>query len=503
MPDLEEKPIEAEEETEQPEGEEEGEESEEPEGEDSKPEEEEDPPQPDPPPGPRYGVIVRAMVGNRVFSTQNGDFLGQKRLTKRTYQYPRLEFTLNDPDGLLYPALVKQTEVQLEMGLVDGRMRNVFAGKIWAVGRRPPSGTFVIAAASDIELKANSSGVHFSKEGAKEEDEEEAEDSTVSEDMPEHVQNTQHQIFEAAQSLFAATGNENNETQMEDMAQKKQGVEGKQMKAKNNSDVKGISLGSAMMSASASGAQAAADAMSGQVTTSEGNTVERTSPGREGKGKKSIAIDWVINRNAFIGKVELYHRSPLQLNSGFGKVTAQGYSAEEHKAVGATVAAPDSPGEHPTGKIEVPDVGEFKLEDPIYDGCPYTWADATRNGQRVPQEQKIMERIAAVAVKLAKIGEKYFNGERMTVTSWYRPPDVNARIGGASDSRHLYGDAVDFWAGEEGAVDTSAGDQLTFKIYDDLNKTHPGGVAVDYNDFFCHVDMRHEDGGGQARWEYP
>ena len=36
-------------------------------------------------------------------------------------------------------------------------------------------------------------------------------------------------------------------------------------------------------------------------------------------------------------------------------------------------------------------------------------------------------------------------GRPFGVTSWYRPPAINQMVGGTTYSRHLYGQAVDFY----------------------------------------------------------
>jgi uncharacterized protein YcbK (DUF882 family) len=75
----------------------------------------------------------------------------------------------------------------------------------------------------------------------------------------------------------------------------------------------------------------------------------------------------------------------------------------------------------------------------------------------------------------------------MMITSWYRPPEVNRAVGGASRSRHLVGDAIDF------VVSGLSGNE----IYWTLDPWWPGGLGR-YKNFpnLGHIDARNY----RARW---
>lgn len=60
-------------------------------------------------------------------------------------------------------------------------------------------------------------------------------------------------------------------------------------------------------------------------------------------------------------------------------------------------------------------------------------------------ELKTARHIIAVAHKLELI--RGYLGRPIHVTSWYRPGVYNRKIGGAKNSAHLYGMAVDFQVG--------------------------------------------------------
>ena len=84
----------------------------------------------------------------------------------------------------------------------------------------------------------------------------------------------------------------------------------------------------------------------------------------------------------------------------------------------------------------------FYLENPIYEGSSFTWAEATKNGQRIPENKQIVDNIIAQAKELDKF-RKWLGNKPLIVTSWYRDPRTNRAVGGASNSSHLTGSATD------------------------------------------------------------
>ncbi|PSN19382.1 peptidase M15 family protein [filamentous cyanobacterium CCP5] len=117
----------------------------------------------------------------------------------------------------------------------------------------------------------------------------------------------------------------------------------------------------------------------------------------------------------------------------------------------------------------------------------FTWGEATRNGTRIPENANVVYGILRVCKALEDIRHNY-GGRTMTINSWYRPPAVNRAVRGASNSRHLVGDAADF---------VIAGVH-PFDVYAKLNRWWGGrgGLASATN--FTHIDTR----GIWARWKY-
>lgn len=117
----------------------------------------------------------------------------------------------------------------------------------------------------------------------------------------------------------------------------------------------------------------------------------------------------------------------------------------------------------------------------------FTWGEATHNGTRIPENSQVVYGIVRMAQALEEVCQIY--GERdITITSWYRPRAINATVGGASRSRHLQGDAVDFIVSGLHPHD----------VYKRLDSWwgNRGGLASATS--FTHLDTR----GYRARWAY-
>ena len=142
--------------------------------------------------------------------------------------------------------------------------------------------------------------------------------------------------------------------------------------------------------------------------------------------------------------------------------------------------------------ISIPGISRpVGIYEPIYfepQPSNFTWAEFNKGGERIPVDATVTMRL----VKLAKYMDEVraFLGDRpIRVTSGYRDPNSNRYVGGARDSRHMYGDAIDFWVEGMDVVDA----------FYKLKSYHPrGGLAV--GNGFVHLDLRP---GAPARWTYP
>ncbi len=85
------------------------------------------------------------------------------------------------------------------------------------------------------------------------------------------------------------------------------------------------------------------------------------------------------------------------------------------------------------------------LDSPIIPNGNFTWREALTGseGVRYPPTLSVLEEIYKLALAIQPYREK--SGVPWRVTSWYRTPEANARAGGAENSLHLRGAAIDFY----------------------------------------------------------
>ena len=143
-------------------------------------------------------------------------------------------------------------------------------------------------------------------------------------------------------------------------------------------------------------------------------------------------------------------------------------------------------------KIKLPGISRpVGIYEPVYHeptASHFTWNELTMGGTRIPVNADITLRI----VKLCKYMDKvrsYLGDKPITVTSGYRDPVSNKREGGVPNSRHTYGDAIDFRVEGMSVVDTF----YKLKAYHKV-----GGLAVGSG--FVHIDLRSHT--KPSRWHY-
>jgi uncharacterized protein YcbK (DUF882 family) len=164
-------------------------------------------------------------------------------------------------------------------------------------------------------------------------------------------------------------------------------------------------------------------------------------------------------------------------------------------------SAPPSPPPSPNNRgipLRFPGFdGTYYSNDPIFwtnqygERGNFTWGEALHvnpsTGQyRRPTSAEVIKGILRIAKAMESIRRRY--GKPIQITSWYRDPAANAAVGGATQSRHLLGDAVDFVVPGRHPYD----------VYADLDSWwgSQGGLASSRS--FTHIDAR----GYRARWNY-
>jgi lysozyme family protein len=156
---------------------------------------------------------------------------------------------------------------------------------------------------------------------------------------------------------------------------------------------------------------------------------------------------------------------------------------EAHEEITLTKEPP--PGDRGRA-IQVPGLSApVYLNDPVCSDSPhFFWYEATHGGERLPQNSNHTANIIKIACMAEEARTKL--GQPLRITSWYRPEPFNSRAGGAKQSTHLQGLALDFNCG------TMSGKQMA-RILSDWR----GGMGI-YRNFpmLLHLDAR----SSKARW---
>lgn len=115
--------------------------------------------------------------------------------------------------------------------------------------------------------------------------------------------------------------------------------------------------------------------------------------------------------------------------------------------------------------------------------------------RRIPTSQAIRNNIIEMCNELDKVRVAY--GSAIIITSGYRDPATNSRVGGVSNSMHLTGLAVD--------IKPAQGNIYTFQKW--IDERWYGRLGYGAKRGFVHLDMKNNKGymsGGSkgTRWNY-
>jgi len=116
-------------------------------------------------------------------------------------------------------------------------------------------------------------------------------------------------------------------------------------------------------------------------------------------------------------------------------------------------------------------------------------SEVTQNDpRRIPTELIIQRNIMRIAKELDRVREQW--GSAVGVTSWYRPPQVNAEVGGVPNSQHIQGSAADVYP--------IKGDLFEFQNWLDNQAWRDRALGYGAPRGFVHLDMRNSP----IRWNY-
>lgn len=448
-------------------------------------------------PSDRYKAYLKVKVGVLEFSSIKGEILGNPYIRLSTYQFSGARIIVNDPDDLIRPKIEQQEAVEIEIGYVGGVRQNVLMGKVYYVGRVLPGGTEIEVIDNAAPLQQTGASIQNAKAAPdlslvqlnKQPKGQQLAAPTIVNPLQSLVQNPLAQgaigllpgFGELTQLLqqtvqTATGGNPTFSPASQFVAQDQQ------LRFSNASTTGLNAAGSVRLSQGSIHSAMQTALLQGDVVVARGNTIEQVSPGAA--SSSGVILDFRQNPSLAITNPRIIKKSPLQLQSAFGSISVQGWNPADKTTVGATVVTPGPAPIHPTGIINVPEWGQIKLNDPIYPGSLYTWADATKNGTRIPESNSIMQAIARIARVMDDLSRRYANNNAFQINSWYRDPASNRRVGGAPKSEHMRGHAVDFYHPNMA------------QIYADLANSWNGGVAIAPG-AFVHIDL-----GPRARWRY-
>ncbi|HSM81873.1 MAG TPA: D-Ala-D-Ala carboxypeptidase family metallohydrolase [Nodosilinea sp.] len=166
----------------------------------------------------------------------------------------------------------------------------------------------------------------------------------------------------------------------------------------------------------------------------------------------------------------------------------QGHARVERAGVVVYPPAPTPPPPQYVGRpFRLPgNSSTFYTDQPIIPGGSFTWGEATRDATRIPETQAIVDNIIGLARALQPVRDRL--NRPFQINSWYRPPAVNAAVGGASQSQHLFGRAADI------QVQGLSGRQVANAVM----LTWPGGVGI-YSNI---PNIIHLDTGSKRTWGF-
>lgn len=143
-------------------------------------------------------------------------------------------------------------------------------------------------------------------------------------------------------------------------------------------------------------------------------------------------------------------------------------------------------------EISLPGIGSIFTDEPIIGNGNFYWREALHfnkktQAYRRPENERVVKNIIKIANTMEEV-RNYMGDRPIRVNSWYRDPITNSRVGGASKSRHLSGDAVDFVV--KGIH--------PHRVYSELNPWYKSRGGLASSTVFTHIDGR----GYKARWSY-
>jgi uncharacterized protein YcbK (DUF882 family) len=139
-------------------------------------------------------------------------------------------------------------------------------------------------------------------------------------------------------------------------------------------------------------------------------------------------------------------------------------------------------------------IGDFLPKDKVY------YKDITPDKENFFQyfcvEKLILYRFLDFILKLRESGY----ADDFTIKDGYRYPSFNKRIGGAPNSQHIYGNAIDLYVGDinkDGQIEIETDKKIVLDMLENQIIIDDGGVGRYPWGTVVHFDTR----GFKARWD--
>jgi len=139
-------------------------------------------------------------------------------------------------------------------------------------------------------------------------------------------------------------------------------------------------------------------------------------------------------------------------------------------------------------------INAFVTHDPAWEAAAETYDEA--EAQYLLLDSRVPRRLVQLQQRLARDGH---DAQAFEVREAFRHPKLNADDGGASRSRHIYGEAVDLVIGDidrDGTAD-AADKAIVIEILDKRLIRNKGGIGLYPGTQTVHFDVR----GHRARWD--
>ncbi|NET00077.1 MAG: hypothetical protein F6K62_18685 [Sphaerospermopsis sp. SIO1G2] len=162
-----------------------------------------------------------------------------------------------------------------------------------------------------------------------------------------------------------------------------------------------------------------------------------------------IGVDGIVGPTTKQAFIEFKAENELQYPLGLGVTTAQELlKLKDNEEAGADQEEIESDVElnlsagSKTGRtMRLPEGKIVYANEYIVEGIPLTWGEATKNCTRIPTSSQYVANAIRLAKTWGEVRDKF--GSPIRITSAYRPPAVNRRVGGVRNSQHLYFRALD------------------------------------------------------------